>query len=301
MRVCGQANCVFLMADRIFASMARRGIPHLARGTFVWDTICLMRTLRGIFLLLSLAGCAASSYNVGTERQETLLISTEREIALGEAVSKQVEKEFNVIRDPKLLEQVDRVGARLVAVTDRKELSYRFTIVEPKEGEDQPNAFALPGGPIYVTGALLKLTHSDDELASVLAHEMGHVTAKHTIKQLQGAMGMQLLQILAVGTGAADARTSAGMDLAFTSLFLEYSQGDELQADRLGVKYAKLAGYNPGAAITFMERLRDHTLKEPSRNFSYFRTHPYFADRIRLLRQESQGHITFDDYINRKQ
>ena len=250
---------------------------------------------------LLLAGCAATSYNVGTERQETLFISTDREIAIGESVTKEVEKQFNIIRDPKLLEQVDRVGARLVAVNDRKELSYRFTIVEPKEGEDEPNAFALPGGPIYVTNALFKLIRSDDELAAVMAHEMGHVVAKHTIKQLQGAMGLQLLEILAAASGSADARTSRGMDLAFTSLFLEYSQADELQADRLGVKYMKLAGYNPSAAITFMERLRNDVFKRPSRQFSYFRTHPYFADRIRLLRQQAEGRITFDDYINRKQ
>ena len=250
--------------------------------------------------ILLLAGCAASSYNVGTERQETLFISTDREIALGESVSKQVDKEFNIIRDPKLLEQLDRIGARLVTVTDRKELSYRFTIVEPKEGEDQPNAFALPGGPIYVTNALLKLIKSDDELAAVMAHEMGHVVAKHVVKQIQGSIGLQLLELLAVGTRATDARTSQGMDLAFTSLFLEYSQGDELQADRLSVKYMKRAGYNPTAAITFMERLRDYTFKQPGREFSYFRTHPYFSDRIRMLRQESQGTITFDDYINQK-
>jgi len=252
-------------------------------------------------ITLLLVGCAASSYNVGTERQETLFISTDREIALGESIAKQVEKQFNIIRDPKLLEQVDRVSARLAAVTDRKELSYRFTIVEPKEGEDEPNAFTLPGGPIYVTGSLFKLIHSDDELAAVLGHEMGHVVAKHTVKQLQGAIGAQLLELLAVGTRAADARISQGMDLAFTSLFLEYSQADELEADRLGVKYMKLAGYNPSASITFMERLRDYTFKQPGREFSYFRTHPYFNDRIRLLRQESEGRITFEDYINRKQ
>ena len=262
------------------------------------DTICLMRYFWGITLFL--LGCAASSYNVGTERQETLFVSTDREIALGESISKQVEKQFNVIRDPKILEQVDRVSARLVAVTDRKELSYRFTVVEPKEGEDEPNAFALPGGPIYVTNSLFKLVHSDDELAAVLGHEMGHVVAKHTVKQLQGAMGLQLLEILAAATRTADARTSQGMNLAFTSLFMEYSQGDELQADRLGVKYTKLAGYNPSAAITFMERLRDYIFKQPNRQFSYFRTHPYFSDRIRLLRLESQGTITFDDYINQK-
>ena len=250
-----------------------------------------------LFLLLS--GCVATSYNVATERQETLLISTEREIALGESVAKRVEEEFTVIRDPELLQQLDRVGARITAVADRKDLSYRFTIVEMPE-EDEPNAFALPGGPIYVTKSLFKLVESDDELAAVLAHEMGHVVAKHTVKRIQGAVGLQLLQILAVGSGAADARTSQGIDLAFASLLTEYSQSDELEADHLSAKYLRETGYNPGAAITFMERLQNYTRKQPLRQYSYFRTHPYFSDRIGLLRQESEGHITFDDYINRK-
>lgn len=251
------------------------------------------------FIILFAAGCATTSYNPGTSQQETLFISTEREIALGESVARKVEQEFTVIRDPKLLEQLDRVSARVAAVADRKDLSYRFTIVQMPE-EDLPNAFALPGGPVYVTRSLFDLIKSDDELASVLSHEVGHVVAKHTVKRIQGAVGLQVLQILAAGTGAADATARQGMDLAFTSLLLEYSQADELQADHLSVKYMKAAGFNPTAAITFMERLRDYTFKQPTRQFSYFRTHPYFADRIRLLRQESEGKITFDDYINKR-
>ena len=244
------------------------------------------------------AGCATSAYNPGTEHQETLIFGTEREIAIGESVSKQVDKQFTVIKDPKLLEQLDRVSNRLVPVADRKDLSYRFTIVEMPE-DDQPNAFALPGGPIYVTQSLMALVKSDDELASVLGHEMGHVVAKHAMKHLQASIGMQALQIAAVATKT-DSQTIQGMDLAITSLFLEYSQEDELEADRLGVKYAKAAGYDPTAGIRFMERMRDHTLKQPQRQFSYFRTHPFFADRIRMIRQESEGKISFDDYINQK-
>ena len=249
--------------------------------------------------VLLAAGCATTSYNPGTDHQETLFISTEREVALGESIAKQVEKEFDTVRDPKLLEQLDRVSARVAAVSDRKDLEYRFTIVEAKE-EDQPNAFALPGGPIYVTRSLFDLIKSDDELASVLGHEMGHVVAKHVVKRIQGAIGLQALQLLALGTGTATPQTAQGMNLAFASLLTEYSQQDELQADRLGARYAKRAGYNPAAAITFMERLRDYTAKQPLREFSYFRTHPYFADRIRLLRQGTEGKITFDDYINKK-
>lgn len=246
-----------------------------------------------------LSGCVATSYNVATEQQETLFISTEREIALGGSVAKRVEEEFTVVRDPELLQQLDRVSSRIAEVADRKDLSYRFSIIEMPE-QDEPNAFALPGGPVYATRALFELAKSDDELAAVLAHEVGHVVAKHTVKRIQGAIGFQLLQILAVGTGAADGNTRQGLDLAFASLLTEYSQSDELEADRLSAKYLRLAGYDPKAAVTFMERLRDYTHKQPMRRHSYFRTHPYFSDRIRLLRQQSEGAITFDDYINQK-
>ena len=259
------------------------------------------RIRSSLLVLLCLAGCAGTSYNVGTEQQETLFISTDREIALGEGVAKKVEEEYTVIRDPELLERLDRVAPRIVAVADRKDLSYRFTIVEIPEEEDEPNAFALPGGPVYVTKSLFKLVKTDDELAAVLAHEVGHIVAKHTVKRIQTAIGLQALQILAAGTGAADGRTSQGMNLAFVSLLLEYSQADELQADRLSSKYLKLAGYDPNAAVTFMQRLRDYTFKQELRQHSYFRTHPFFADRIRQLRQKSEGKITFDDYINQKQ
>lgn len=254
------------------------------------------RTLAVFGLASLLAGCVNSSYNVATERQETLLISTDREIAIGESVARRVEREFTPVRDPKLLEQLDRVSGRIAAVADRKDLSYRFSVVEIPE--DQPNAFALPGGPVYVTRSLFALVESDDELAAVLSHEVGHIVAKHAVKRLQGALGLQLLEILAAGTGAVDARTRQGMDLAFASLLTEYSQADELEADRLSVKYMKAAGYSPQAAIRFMEKLRDHSFREPLRRYSYFRTHPYFADRISKIRQESEGQITFDDYIN---
>lgn len=256
----------------------------------------------GWILLASffLSGCAATSYNVATEQQETLFINTEREIALGASVAKRVEEEFPVVRDPELLQRLDRVSARIAEVADRKDLSYRFSIVEIPE-QDEPNAFALPGGPVYATRALMELAESDDELAAVLAHEVGHVVAKHTVKRIQGAIGLQLLQILAVGTGAADGNTRQGLDFAFASLMTEYSQVDELQADKLSTKYMRLAGYDPKAAITFMERLRDYTFKQPMHRYSYFRTHPYFSDRIRLLRQQSEGAITFDDYINQKE
>ena len=91
------------------------------------------------------------------------------------------------------------------------------------------------------------------------------------------------------------------MELAFPSILSEYSQQDELEADRLGVRYLKRAGFQPLASISFLTKLRDYTFKRPARNFSYFRSHPYFSDRIRSMRSEATGQIQFDDYINIKE
>ncbi len=245
------------------------------------------------FLCPVLCGCA-TSYNPATQRQEALLIDTDREAQMGEALTKRVEEEYPPIKDPVLLERLDRISQKIVAVAERKNLWYRFSIIE----EEEPNAFALPGGPIYVTTGLMKLVQADDELAAVLGHEVGHLTAKHIVKRIQGALGAQLLQLLAVAGSQGDPRTRAGLDLAFASIFTAYSQEDELEADRLSVRYLKEAGYRPLAAVDFLTRLKEHTFKSPSRRFSYFRSHPYFSDRIRVVRQEATGQIQFDDYIN---
>ncbi len=214
---------------------------------------------------------------------------------MGEAISRKVEEEMTVVKDPALLERLDRIGERIASVAERKDLRYRFNIVE----EEEPNAFALPGGPVYVTTGLMALVKSDDELGSVLGHEVGHIAARHIVKRIQGAVGLQLLEILAAGTGAtSNPRARQSMDLAFASIMTAYSQQDELEADRLGTRYLKRAGYKPLAAVDFLTRLRDHTLKQPPRRFSYFRTHPYFADRLRVVRSEATGQIQFDDYIN---
>ena len=241
------------------------------------------------------SGCT-TSYNPATEQTESLLISTEREVEMGNSISRQVDKRYPPVRDPELLARLDRIGQRIADVADRKDLVYQFGIIE----EEEPNAFALPGGFVYVTTGLIKLVKSDDELASVLAHEVGHVTARHIAKKIQGQLGLQALQILAIAGGAAsrDPRAGQAVNLAVVSVLSAYSQQDEMQADRLGVRYLKAAGFDPNAAVTFLQRMQQHAFKQPSHQFSYFRTHPFFGDRIQAARKAATGQIHFDDYIN---
>ena len=243
---------------------------------------------------LGTAGCA-TGYNAGTSQDELILIDTDREVRMGAAIAQQIQrsKEFTISNDPALLERLDRPGGRLAAVCDRQDLTYHFTPLE----WDEVNAFALPGGYIYASTALIKLTQSDDELAAVLGHEIGHVVAKHAIKRMQAALGATVLQALAA-VGARDGRVVQGAQIALNQLFLAYSRQDELQADTLSVRYLQRAGFNPEGALAFMGRMQAHLRKEPIRPFSYSRTHPHFEDRIRVIKQAVRGHVDFEDYIN---
>ncbi|MCM8794676.1 MAG: M48 family metalloprotease [Candidatus Omnitrophica bacterium] len=253
-----------------------------------------------LLCLQTVSGCS-TSYNVATQRTETLIFSTAKEVEIGARASKQIEEKLDVIRDPDLLARLDRVASRISSVADRKDLTYRFNIVDLKDSSEvsQPNAFALPGGPVYVSLGLMELLKTDEELAAVIGHEIGHIVARHTAKRFQGALGLQILQVLAASSGGA--KTVEGrqsLDAALASILTEYSQQDELEADRLSVKYLKRAGYRPEAALDALSRLRDYSFDQPARRFSYFRTHPFFADRLRVVRQEATGQIEFDDYIN---
>lgn len=249
----------------------------------------------GILAGVWLAGCA-TGYNAGTSQEEIIFIETDREVRMGASIAREIEasKEFTLSNDPVRRDRLDRIGQRLAAVSDRKELTYHFTPIQ----WDEVNAFAIPGGWIYVSTALMDLAEHDDELASVLGHEIGHVVAKHSIKRLQAALGATLFQVLLAAGGPRDARTVQGTQVAVNQLFLAHSRQDELQADLLSVRYMERAGLNPDGALHFMERLQEHQRHEPSRPFSYSRTHPFFDDRIRVVKQAVRGQVEFDDYIN---
>lgn len=247
------------------------------------------------FCVLSFAGCA-TEFNVATREEDRLMVTADKEASLGEALSRQMEKEYKVINDPELNDRLQRVGSKIVAVCDRQEFAYRFRIIEDEKEKDAVNAVALPGGHIYVFKELLKVAASDDELAAVLGHEVGHVAAKHAVKRLQALWGYNLLALL--GGASGDAEFAQGVQFAYLNLLMGYSQEDELTADRLGARYVKRAGFDPEAMFAFLEKLRQRHKKEKPRALSYFRTHPYIAERIRATKEELGTSISFEDFIN---
>ncbi len=255
-------------------------------------TDCLKNTILLVPFILLFSGCA-TEYNLATEQEEVILVSDDREVRMGKSISRAVEDRFKVLEDERIKERINNIGERIVNVCDRKDIIYHFKVLDEKD----VNAMALPGGYIYVNKGLIDKADSDDELACVIAHEVGHVTAKHSVKKLQGAIGINILRILMIGAEESETRTNA--DIALAELFLAYSREDELFADKLAVKYAKLAGYDPNAMLKFLNKLKDIQKKEPIRQLNYARTHPYLSDRIATVRMEISGNMGYVDYINK--
>lgn len=253
--------------------------------------IILVATL---FILFLSCSNTFAEYNVVTGKQDLILVSTEKEVSMGRSLSKQVEEKFKLLEDQELQERVEKIGQKLVEVCDRKELIYHFKVLD----EEDVNAFALPGGWVYILKGLIEKVKSDDELAGVIAHEIGHIAARHSVKKLQTGLTSTLLMILAAGANT-DREFRKGVNLALASLMTSYSREDEFEADRRSVTYCKAAGYDPNAIVTFLETLREVHRKKPLRPKSFFRSHPYVAERIGVVKQEITGAIDFEGWINR--
>ncbi|MBU1996996.1 MAG: M48 family metalloprotease [Candidatus Omnitrophica bacterium] len=231
-----------------------------------------------------------TEYNVVTKKQEVILYDTDKEIRIGDSVAIKIENEYDVIEDVDVNERVEGILDRIVGVCDRKNLKYFIKVLE---GEDL-NAISLPGGYVYIFKGLYDSVDNDDQLAGVIAHEVGHITAKHSIKRLQNVYGALMLQLLAVQTAG---EVSGGVNLAINSLFVAYSQDDEFLADKLSVKYMKKAGYDPREMVVFLNKIKKDHEKTPLKQINYWKTHPNPSKRIAIVNQEINGKLEFKDYI----
>ena len=255
---------------------------------FLTTAGCLLAT---VFI----SGCS-TEYNIATRQEEKFYYSTDKEVQMGQSINRQIQKQLKFSGDPLQLKRVEDVGKKIAAVSDRKEIDYHFQVLD----DDQVNAVSLPGGYVYVNSGLIDKVSSDDELACILAHEVGHIVARHSIKKLQAMQSYSILRLLvAVAPGTGGVGNAA--DAAFTQFLLGYSREDELLADQLGARYAKLAGYDPHGMISFLIKLQDMNRRMPITEKNYFKTHPYAADRIRVVKQELGEQIDFKDHINIEQ
>ncbi len=229
-----------------------------------------------LFLALTFALCGcATTYNPATEQREFVFVTTAMEESIGNVVAGKISTQFKISKDEKKISRLTDIGKKVASVSDRKDLKYKFSVIE----NEDLNAFTTPGGYIYVNSGVLEKT-SDDELACVIGHEIGHVAARHIAKKLQAQIGYDILMNIAASRGGlGDLQRAASV--SFNLVMLGYSRQDESLSDRLGVKYAYRAGYDPYAMITFLEKLK--TAEKKSLGPVFLRSHPYVSERIKMM------------------
>lgn len=233
-----------------------------------------------LFLIFALPGCA-TVYNPATGQQEVIFIDTANEMAIGQQLAPRVEAQYPLYPDWQLNNYVNTIGQKVAAVSDRTDLPYHFKVVNDKSF----NAFTIPGGYIYVNRGLLQRIHSDDEIAAVLAHEIGHVAARHTAKQIQAQMGYSLIMDLVLGASGNEGLGQA-LSVTFNLINNGYSREDELQADRLSVRYTSRSGFNPEATLKVLELIQELEKGDPTTMLVFMRSHPPAEQRIKIVREE---------------
>ncbi len=243
-------------------------------------------TCLAALLALALAGCAT---NPVTGQPNFVLMSEQQEVSLGQRADRDVKKQYALYDLKGLQNYVDSIGQKLARVSHRPGLSYRFTVLDSPE----VNAFALPGGYIYITRGIIAYLNSEAELAAVLGHELGHVTARHGVRQASAAQGADIFfNILgAVNPAMGSSGVQSVVGLLGNALLSGYGREHELEADRIGAEYLARAGYDPQAMIKVIGVLKDQETfdadvarqegREPRAYHGLFASHPDNDTRLK--------------------
>jgi predicted Zn-dependent protease len=228
--------------------------------------------------VLVLAGSAASVFAFS-------LVSIQDEIAIGRQTNAQVRREVPRVVDRGVVAYVADIGKALAAAAPGPRYPYSFTVADYKD----LNAFALPGGPVWVHRGALQTASSEAQVAGVLAHEIAHIAQRHAAAQLTNAViangFLGLLGALLGNEGGADA-ARIGASLLANGIFLKFSRDDELEADRVGVVIASRAGWDPHGLGEFMRVLQRVQGRDPGAVEVFFSTHPSPEGRLERLEQQ---------------
>jgi predicted Zn-dependent protease len=245
----------------------------------------MSRALSPAAIAVLIGSITACAVNPATGKREFSLMSESQEIEIGKQMDAEIRREMGTYDDPELQRYVEGIGLRLARASQRPNLPWHFTVVD----EPAINAFALPGGYIYVTRGIVPFLDDEAELAGVLGHEIGHVTARHSAQQYTQAtsagLGVTLLSIF-----VPEARPFQNLtETALGVMFLKYGRDDELEADRLGVEYTANTGWNPAGVAGMLRTLARLDEANGSRRGvpNWLSTHPAPADRV----EEVQAYV----------
>jgi predicted Zn-dependent protease len=199
-----------------------------------------------LVLGLVLCGCATT----GPEgKKSVILIGESEERDIGAKMAAQIRAEKKIYADRVVTDYVNRTGQNIARLSDRTDIPYHFAVIEDRT----LNAFALPGGYVYVHTGLLRELDSQSQLAGVLGHEISHIVARHSVKLLQQGLGLQILSSLVFGGSSTAAQTAANVGVAL--ILQGYSRGAEEEADSYGTIYMARAGHNPEGMAQVMDKL----------------------------------------------
>jgi predicted Zn-dependent protease len=185
------------------------------------------------------------------------------------------------LKDKSVQTYVNNVGQKIASVCDRNDIEYTFKVIDKKD----INAFACPGGFIYIYTGLLETLDNEAQLAAVLSHEVSHLVARHSIKKLQNIYGYSILAQIALGDKAEGAAGDI-VNVAASLILQGYSRDNEFEADRYGILYAKNAGYNPRGMIEVFEKFKKMEGSRPPAILGLLSSHPPAEDRIERVESE---------------
>jgi predicted Zn-dependent protease len=205
-------------------------------------------------------------------------ISTQQEVEMGTQYAQQINAQLPLVRDAEVNRYISLLGESIARVADTRNLDWRFFVVDSRE----VNAFAVPGGFIYVNRGLIERTTNMNQLAGVLAHEIGHVVRRHSVKQMEAAQRANVgLTLGCILTRVCESQAAgAAIQLGGTALFAKFSRDDERQADAVAVPYLVRAGIDPRGIPQMFRILIEERKRSRSGVEAFFATHPLEEDRI---------------------
>jgi predicted Zn-dependent protease len=229
----------------------------------------MIRRLTSVVLAVTIAGCG---------------ISTQQEVQIGQQNAAQINAQLPIVQDPEVNRYLSLLGDSIAKLTARGDLDWHFYLVNSEDF----NAFAVPGGFIYINRGVVERSDQLDQMASVMGHEIGHVVRRHSVKQMEQMQGANIgVTIGCVLTGVCNNQAvAAGVNVAGSAVFAKFSRTDEAEADAEGIKNLVRAGIDPRGMTQMFEKLLEERKSKPSGLDAWFTDHPLEEDRIRATEQE---------------